>query len=426
MVKKEFRARKKNFQKEKQKPDGLKDWKEEKEFSKASSNKSPIPIKKVFLVIIAFLIVISLLLVPISNIIHFNLTGRTYPESANFMLQREIEMSNRLKEQEMSYNLTLPVPQNITERNIQTIHEMRVEPQSSIYYEKGTYWTYWNRSLDGGEIDQILVEYEAETTTVQWDYSKEDSGTIDNIPEDIVKRYEGDQWELDQDRNDDGRTDMMIEPSHPEIKEKAEEITSGKETVYEKSKALYEWIDENTEYDRGEPSEKPKHAYWVLESGKGDCDELSNLYASMSRAVGIPAWLELGVLHDRMRNTWGGHGWIRTLHVAENGQTEWVNIDLANDQFYFRDAHRFTTWVDDGEEGNLEDFYRYLEHWAEVKNLGEVESILDLRDDFENVRMESDGRVRHPEYISIPGFNMYIAIPALLIGYKIYRHKKEH
>ncbi len=379
-------------------------------------------IKKVIVLLLAFFIIAVTFFVPIMHMFEGPFEfGRVYPETADFTIKRNLRFENE-GPGEMNYNLTLTVPRNITEQNIQLVHDMRTDPEPGIYQKRDDHWKSWDRNLEAGRTEEIEIEYDVQTTTVHWDHSGDEAGNVEDIPEELKDRYNRDQWDVKDhqgnhlDRNGDGRLDVMIEPEHPEIREKAETIVQDEDNIYDKSRAIYDWIDENIEYEIGREGEKPKHAYWVYDSRTGDCDEQTNLYASFSRAVGIPAWLELGVLHDRVRDSWGGHGWVRTIYVDDAGDTEFVNIDTVNDQFYFRDAHRLTTWVDDGEEGALGDFYQYVEYSG---------GSLVLEDDFENLRMDTEGSVRSPEHAFIPGFGSLVAIPAILISLVIYHFIKK-
>lgn len=364
------------------------------------------PLQSAIVLLIAFLIVSALFLGPIMDFFYGPWgAGRVYPEEADYTIRRSVTLDN-LREDSLDYNLTLALPYNISEKDIQYLDEMRWNIEPEFHQKYGSEWKSWDRWIDPLETEEIKVDYSVRTTTVSWDHSNEESGAVDDMPQELKDQYNRNQWRLEEDRNEDGQYDWMIQPEHPDIENLAEEIVEGEDTVYGKSRAIYDWINENIEYEIG-GSGLPKHAAWVLEDGTGDCDEQSFLYASLSRAVDIPAWMELGVLYDRGGQRWGGHGWIRTKFVWENGTTRWINIDPVNDQFYFRDALRFTTWVDDGKEGHLEDFYYYLS-WRGG------EDDLRVTNNFENVKMETEGRVIPERGWAIPGFRLTIGVPAVI------------
>ncbi|MBS3790676.1 MAG: transglutaminase domain-containing protein [Candidatus Thermoplasmatota archaeon] len=380
-------------------------------------------IQRVIVLLIAFLILTALFLGPIMDFFHGPWgVGRVYPEKADYTIGRRISIGN-VGTDSLDYNLTLAVPYNISGNNIQYIDNINWNIEPEIHQKYGSDWKSWDREIDYKGSEEIQINYSVRTTTVPWDYSGKESGTVDDISENLKDQYNKNQWNVKDndgnrvDRNDgDDRLDVMIEPNHPVIKEKAEDIVQGEDNVYDKSRAIYDWINENIDYEIGETERLPKHAIWVLESGTGDCDEQSFLYASLSRAVGIPAWMELGVLYDRVGQRWGAHGWIRTKFVSEDGSGGWVNIDLVNDQFYFRDALRFTSWVDDGAEGHLENFYYYIEY----KN-----SSIKIENDFKNIRMGTEGRIVSEDGWAIPGFGRWIAVPAVIISTLIYSKKAD-
>ncbi len=342
--------------------------------------------------------------------------GRVYPEKADFTIQRTISFENLNRGAgDIDYNLTLAVPEDIQGNDIQMIEDMNYNIEPMFYRRYGTEWKSWDRNLRPRESEDIRMTYDVKTTTVSWGFSGEESGTIEDIPDDLKEQYNKNQWKLEEDRNEDGQNDWMIQPQHTEINSLAEEIVEDENNIYDKSKAIYEWIDNNIEYEIGRPGELPKHATWVLESGSGDCDEQAFLYASLSRAVGIPAWMELGVLYDRVAERWGPHGWIRTKFVQDDGSGGWVNIDTVNDQFYFRDAMRITTWVDEEGEDQIRDFYHYIS-WTGGN--------LNIEDDFEDVQMETEGRVLAGDGWAIPGFGIGIAGSAVMFSVVLYPYVK--
>ncbi len=340
--------------------------------------------------------------------------GRVYPEKADFTIQRTISLQNR-DAQVIDYNLTLAVPEDIQGNEIQIVEDMYYNLEPVFHKKYGTEWKSWDRDLSPRGSESIRVSYDVKTSTVSWGYSGDDAGEVSDVSEDLKDKYNKNQWQLDEDRNGDGEDDWMIQPDHPEIESLSEDIVRGEDNIYDKSKALYDWIDNNIEYDL-ETEGLPKHAVWTLESGSGDCDEQSFLYASLSRAVGIPAWMEMGVLYDRVGQRWGGHGWIRTNFVREDGSSGWVNIDPVNDQFYFRDATRITTWVDEGGEDYLENFYYYIS-WRGGN--------LRVKDDFEDIQMDTEGKVLAGDGWSIPGFSIGVIGTAIIISLVVYTRRRK-
>ena len=88
----------------------------------------------------------------------------------------------------------------------------------------------------------------------------------------------------------------------------------------------------------------PLYPWEVLEKGEGDCDEQANLLITLARGVGVPAFLQYGIVYIenytrtvsvnevykyRLINT-GWHGWVIAY---DEGLGSWVPIDLT---FYIR------------------------------------------------------------------------------------------
>ncbi len=381
-----------------------------------------------FLVLLLVVILIAaIFFTPLFNGFRFPWgSGRVYPERAEFVIRRDITLTSRDR---ISYTIDLPVPETIG-GDVQEVHEVRGDPEPEHIVKYGKEWMVWEGEF--GSItrrnrvsETFSVTYSVSTRTLDWGYSSENSGTVDEIDEDLKERYNKNQWQLEIDRNGDGENDWMIQPDHPVIEEKARQIVAGENNVYDKARALYDWLSRNVEYRRDviQGDNRPKHAIWTYEERAGDCDEQSFLYISMARAVGIPAWIELGVLYDRVREDWGGHGWIRLNFVTSGGETGWVNIDPVNHQFFGRDALRITAWTDDGGEtdgrSHLEDFYTFLTYSG-----GRLD---DWSEEFETLDIEKSGDVvlggDRVDFIS--GFQTYHLLGAGMITTMIYWHIKK-
>jgi hypothetical protein len=97
------------------------------------------------------------------------------------------------------------------------------------------------------------------------------------------------------------------------------------------------WFRDNTTYCN---YEVPIYPTKTLEDGLGDCDDQSILFISMCRSLGIPAYLQVGILiHNRIgdsKTSWDGHltniqdgvgwhGWAM-IYIPPWG---WVPVDLT-------------------------------------------------------------------------------------------------
>ncbi len=371
-------------------------------------------VKGIALLIVAG-ILIMILILPMGDYFPHLWGGPVYPERAKFTIERTITLS---VQREVNYNVTVPFPEDIPGNDMQKIHELRWNEEPDTFSKYGIDWKSWRGTLDG-ESKEIVINYDVETSTVIWRFDRDESGTVDQIDAEMIDRYSGNNWQLDEDRNRDGELDWMIQPDHPEIRSLAEDVTRGENTLYGKARSIYDWMQNNLEYERGAPGELPKHSIWTLETRSGDCDEWSFLYISMARAVGIPAWIELGVLYDRILDEWGGHGWVRLQYVSKEGESGWVNIDTVNRQFFARDTMRITTWVDDGTEGNLNDYYHYVSY-----NYTGGDPRFRVSDEYRNVEMETEGEVFVGDGFDIPWPGIGTMLPVIGTAFLIYTFKK--
>jgi len=89
----------------------------------------------------------------------------------------------------------------------------------------------------------------------------------------------------------------------------------------------------------------------------GDCDDQSILLASLARAVGVPVWLNLGIIYDPVRNYWGGHGWNNVYIPLKGGDYVIATVDIVNDQFLFRDPYHLSDYIDNGDGTELREYY---------------------------------------------------------------------
>ncbi|MEF8832922.1 MAG: hypothetical protein V5A66_05335, partial [Candidatus Thermoplasmatota archaeon] len=229
---------------------------------KRVGKKGSSPLQRVIVLLIVFLLLAALFFGPIMDFFSGPWgIGQVYPQEADYTIRRSINIDN-VGGGSLDYNLTLASPYNISENDIQYIDDMNLDPDPEFHQKYGSEWKSWDREIDFQESEDIEIEYDVRTTTVSWDYSGEESGTIDDIPGDLKEQYNKNQWQLDRDRNNDSQNDWMIQPNHTEIQSLAEEIVKDEDNVYDKSRAIYDWIDENIEYEIGRPGLLPKHAVW--------------------------------------------------------------------------------------------------------------------------------------------------------------------
>ena len=120
-----------------------------------------------------------------------------------------------------------------------------------------------------------------------------------------------------------------IDSDKKEIIKLASELAKGEDDLFIVEFKLGEWVKTNIDYDFSTlTAEVSQNASWVLNSGFGVCDELTNLFIALNRALGIPAKFISGVAYtnssDALTN-WGLHGWAE-VYFPDHG---WIPFDVT-------------------------------------------------------------------------------------------------
>ncbi len=116
----------------------------------------------------------------------------------------------------------------------------------------------------------------------------------------------------------------------PDIEQKARALIGGEDDLYVVVFNLAEWTKKNVEYNLSSLTAKVvQKSSWVLKNKKGVCDELTNLFISLSRSVGIPARFVSGMVYSNIDYQWGAHGWAE-VYFPETG---WIPFDVTFGQY---------------------------------------------------------------------------------------------
>ena len=114
------------------------------------------------------------------------------------------------------------------------------------------------------------------------------------------------------------------------IKNKANEIIAGETDTYIAAVKLANWVKENINYSLNTiTANAVEKSSWVLENKEGVCDELTNLFLSMCRAVGIPAKFISGTVYTNIYDNFGNHGWAE-IYLPDYG---WIPVDVTFGQY---------------------------------------------------------------------------------------------
>ena len=126
--------------------------------------------------------------------------------------------------------------------------------------------------------------------------------------------------------------------SNQDIINKASELAEGEDDLYRVVFKLAEWTKQNIKYNLTTlTAEASEPSSWVLKNKYGVCDELTNLFISFCRSLGIPARFVSGLSYtnsDIFETNWGLHGWAE-VYFPDYG---WISFDPTYAQFGYSDA----------------------------------------------------------------------------------------
>ncbi len=194
----------------------------------------------------------------------------------------------------------------------------------------------------------------------------------------------------------------LIDPANSNIKRIAQNVVDEAETdnSFLLAKALFLWLKENTAYQIHSDIGSVQPAAVTFQKKTGDCDDLSFLYISLCRAVGIPARFIRGYLlsEDITGNMIATpHAWTEVFVGGSIGNGGWIPVESAcqspdmntqvNQNFGVENAFHLRLFIDDGSNESMNmslsgisyktyDFKRdvKLQSFAEVEGYVELES----------------------------------------------------
>ncbi|MBS3122856.1 transglutaminase domain-containing protein [Candidatus Woesearchaeota archaeon] len=175
----------------------------------------------------------------------------------------------------------------------------------------------------------------------KWENPKEDSYSIKinskvktiNIPKKITDKITfpinniPDEYKLYLEETE------LMDYKNEAIVELASQLTEGKDDLYEIIFDIAVWTHHNINYSLETlTAEASLPASWVIQNRKGVCDELTNLFISLVRAIGVPAKFVAGISYTESElfpEKWGPHAWAE-VYLPGYG---WVPFDVTYGQF---------------------------------------------------------------------------------------------
>jgi len=114
-------------------------------------------------------------------------------------------------------------------------------------------------------------------------------------------------------------------------------LVEGQTDLYSAVFIIAEWVNDNIKYDLNTlTADVTQRSSWVIENKEGVCDEMTSLFISMLRSVGIPARFIAGTVYTNIDYSFGSHGWAE-VYFPDYG---WVPYDVTFGQYgYLSPSH---------------------------------------------------------------------------------------
>lgn len=180
------------------------------------------------------------------------------------------------------------------------------------------------------------------------------------------------------------------------------------------AKGLFQWLKQNTDYQTHPGEDMVQRAITTYQLKKGDCDDLSFLYISLCRSVGIPARLISGFLLQQFDDSVSvvRHAWAEVFVGGNITSDGWIPVECAsntsvkneiNQNFGVEDVSHLRLFVDNGGNESLNvsispplKVYKYSPDIdVDIQNPGFIE--IDNHTVLESKELHVDGE-EHREY----------------------------
>ena len=150
-----------------------------------------------------------------------------------------------------------------------------------------------------------------------------------------------------------------------DIRSLASSLAEGEDDLFVLVTKVAGWTKRNINYDLSTINvEASQPSSYVLETREGVCDEITNLFISLLRSLGVPARFVSGVAYtssELFDQPWGAHGWAEVYFPGDG----WVPFDVTYGQYGWVDASHvvFNVGVDSGKYASS---YSWLAHDVDV------------------------------------------------------------
>jgi len=134
-------------------------------------------------------------------------------------------------------------------------------------------------------------------------------------------------------REQSNETTTFIDPNYPSIKNTAANILNqaNSNNSFILAKELFIWLKQNTAYKIHTTNINVQPASKTYQLKTGDCDDLSFLYISLCRSIGIPARFTRGYLVEETNGIISAvaHAWAEVFVGGNIGDDGWIPVECA-------------------------------------------------------------------------------------------------
>src|SRR3989338_11531041 len=208
-------------------------------------------------------------------------------------------------------------------------------------------------SLSTKSFPEISVRKEADSLVFRWEkpvgqqYLYGLSSKI-NLKNNLLQIKDGIKFPITSSEYPEYIIPTKFIDLNDDIKNKAQELAKGESDLYTVTFKIADWVETNINYNLSTlTADVVQPSSWVLRNKEGVCDELTNLFISMVRSLGIPARFVSGMSYTNLNHEFGPHAWAE-VYFPDKG---WVPFDITYGQFGWIDpTHvKLKTNIDSGD-----------------------------------------------------------------------------
>lgn len=239
--------------------------------------------------------------------------NRVLPHTSTWKFGLRIHAAGRTS----GIQATVPVPTNWPDQSVELIEQAKTPNVTLARLQKV-----------GKDGQQLFIKI----NSLNPNQTAEATVTLKIVKHDSVAPRQTDSLEIPRKIPAGFRTYLTpspyIESSHPSLKQLSKTITTDKDqNAWSQVHQIYDWVRDNIEYKFDTQIHSCLEA---LETGHGDCEELSSLFIAICRVRGIPA-----------RAVWiPDHTYPEFYLVDEQGKGRWYPCQAAGPYAFGRMPER--------------------------------------------------------------------------------------